>query len=74
MNLSQGGSLFDSPTSYLPWTKSGIQDILFHLMIEFSGTTEESWMKMPSHRVKQIWEKLKKWKKDNKKQACPFLS
>jgi hypothetical protein len=31
-------------------------------------------MKMPSHRIKDIWNKLKKWKKDNKKQTCPFLN
>ena len=68
----QGGSLFNSWISYLPWTKKEIQDILFHLMIEFKGTSEKDWLETNASSVKTIYKKLREYLK-SKKTQCPFL-
>jgi len=41
-------------------------------MIEFNGTSEESWMKTPADHINFIMKQLHKYKKDNPTR-CPFL-
>jgi hypothetical protein len=42
-------------------------------MINFPGTIEEAWLKMPGHRIKDIIQRLKEYKKNDSNQ-CPLMS
>jgi len=42
-------------------------------MIEFRGTTEESWMNMQGDKIKFMFSKLNDYKKEHKNSfKCPF--
>lgn len=42
-------------------------------MINFPGTTEESWLKAQGHRVKDIIQRLNEYRKNNP-QSCPLMT
>lgn len=42
-------------------------------MIEFKGTTEESWINSSGSRVKDIMKRLRAYKKSNPSFSCPLI-
>ena len=43
-------------------------------MIEFTGTSEQSWLIMQGHRVKDIMKRLREHRKNNPRTGCPLTS
>lgn len=43
-------------------------------MLEFKGTSEQQWLDMQAHRVKDILNSLREYKKKHPDPMCPLMS